>query len=206
MMKNVLLSSAVAILLLSGCNETKEEPKKELTQKTEVKSVENTTDKNIEIIKEKSSEILNSSKVIVEAVKEESVKLIDSSKEITKDVVEKAKDVSVVVAKEAKEITNSVANDINKTMDSVIETKKESTVDAQKLYMKCAGCHGQSGELHALGKSQIIKEWDKNKIKEALIGYKNGTYGGNMKGVMIGQVMNLSETDIDALATYIDNF
>ena len=205
-MRNLLLSSAVAILLFTGCNETKEEAKIEVQPKTEVKSVENSTEKNMEIIKEKSSEIFNSSKEIVEAVKEESVKLLDSSKEITKDVVEKAKDVTVVVAKEAKEITNSVANDINKSMDSVIETKKESTVDAQKLYMKCAGCHGQTGELHALGKSQIIKEWDKAKVKEALLGYKNGTYGGNMKGVMIGQVMNLSESDIDALASHISNF
>jgi len=198
-MKKILLSSAVAILLLTGCNEKKEEAK------VEVAKVEDSTAKNLDIIKQKSSEILDSSKDIVKAVSEETVKIVNNSKEITKDVVEKAKDVSVVVAKEAKEITNNVANDINKTMDNVIETKKESSVDGKALYMKCAGCHGQNGEIQALGKSQVIKNWNKEEIKNALEGYKNGTYGGNMKGVMIGQVMNLSSEDIDALAEHISN-
>lgn len=198
-MKKILLSSIVAVLIFGGCTD---ENKK--SEKVESPSVQNSTaiqsNKNIEIIKEKSNEIINSSKEIVSAVKDE---IVTNSKEVTKDVVEKAKVVSVEVAKEAKAITNSVAEDISKSMDKVIETKKDTTSDGKALFMKCAGCHGQNGELHALGKSQKISEWDETKIENALLGYKNGTYGGNMKGIMIGQVMNLSETDIKALAKYI---
>lgn len=201
-MKKMLLSSAVAILLFTGCNESKEVKE----EPTPTKKVENSTDKNIDIIKQKSGEILDSSKEIAKAVKEETVKVINNSKEITNDVVEKAKDASVAVAKGTKEITNSVSESINTTMDKVIESKSESKVDVEKLYMKCAGCHGPTGELHALGKSQIIKEWDASKIENALLGYKTGTYGGDMKGVMKGQVMHLTEADIKALANHISNF
>jgi cytochrome c553 len=69
---------------------------------------------------------------------------------------------------------------------------------------KCTGCHGQNGEKQALGKSQIIKGWEANKTIAALQGYKDGTYGGVMKGVMKGQVMSLSDGDIEALAKHIE--
>ena len=60
----------------------------------------------------------------------------------------------------------------------------------------CAGCHGAGFEKAALGKSQIIKGWDAAKVEASLNGYKNGTYGGPMKGVMLGQVKNLTDADI----------
>jgi cytochrome c553 len=192
----------VAVLIFSGCTEDSKE-----TEKVENPSVPVTTtsqsNKNIEIIKEKSNEILNSSKEIAKAVKDETLKAVDSSKEITKDVVAKAKEVSVDMAKEAKTITNNVAKNISNSIDNVIETKSDSDDNAKTLFLKCSGCHGQKGELHALGKSQMINEWDEAKIESALLGYKNGTYGGNMKGIMIGQVMQLSETDIKSLSKYI---
>jgi len=46
------------------------------------------------------------------------------------------------------------------------------------LYKKCAGCHGQTGEKVALGKSKVIKDMSKADIVVALKGYKDGTYGG----------------------------
>jgi len=67
----------------------------------------------------------------------------------------------------------------------------------------CAGCHGASFEKAALGKSQIVKGWDAAKIEASLNGYKAGTYGGPMKGVMAGQVAKLSEADIKDIATQI---
>ncbi len=70
----------------------------------------------------------------------------------------------------------------------------------------CASCHGASAEKSALGKSQIIKGWDVAKVEAALKGYKNGSYGGAMKGVMKGQVMRLSDTDIADLAQQISKF
>ncbi|HIO90508.1 MAG TPA: c-type cytochrome, partial [Campylobacterales bacterium] len=67
----------------------------------------------------------------------------------------------------------------------------------------CAGCHGKNAEKKALGKSQIIAGWDAAKTEAALNGYKDGSYGGAMKGVMAGQVTKLSADDIKALAAYI---
>lgn len=67
----------------------------------------------------------------------------------------------------------------------------------------CATCHGASFEKAALGKSQIVKGWDAAKVEAALSGYKAGTYGGPMKGVMAGQVKNLTEADIKDIASQI---
>jgi len=70
----------------------------------------------------------------------------------------------------------------------------------------CASCHGANAEKAALGKSQIIKGWEASKIEAALLGYKNDTYGGAMKGVMKGQVARLSDADIKDLALQISKF
>lgn len=74
---------------------------------------------------------------------------------------------------------------------------------ATPLYKPCAGCHGANAEKAALGKSQIIKGWDVAKTTAALKGYKNGSYGGAMKGVMKGQVATLDDAKIAELAKYI---
>ncbi len=73
-------------------------------------------------------------------------------------------------------------------------------------YAACAGCHGQKGEKKALGKSAAITGWSVDKTVAALKGYKDGSYGGPMKGVMKGQVVRLSDADIKALAEQISKF
>ncbi len=75
--------------------------------------------------------------------------------------------------------------------------------DGAASFAKCAGCHGQNAEKKALGKSKIIKDMSKEDIIAALKGYKNGTYGGPMKGLMKGQVAGLDDASIEAVATYI---
>ncbi|RXK00995.1 cytochrome C [Arcobacter sp. CECT 8986] len=75
--------------------------------------------------------------------------------------------------------------------------------DGAALYKKCATCHGMNGEKKALGKSKIIKDLPKADFISAMKGYKAGTYGGAMKGLMKGQVATLSDADIEALANHI---
>ena len=78
-----------------------------------------------------------------------------------------------------------------------------SSVAMADAYKKCAGCHGASGEKKALGKSKVMSEMTKTDIVAALKGYKAGTYGGAMKGLMKGQVSSLSDADMNAIAEKI---
>ena len=75
--------------------------------------------------------------------------------------------------------------------------------DGAALYKKCAACHGAKAEKKALNKSHIIQGWDVAKIAASLKGYKDGTYGGAMKGLMKGQVTGLSDADMQAMADQI---
>ena len=70
-------------------------------------------------------------------------------------------------------------------------------------YQKCVGCHGANGEKVALGKSKVIKDMTKAEIITAMKGYKDGSYGGPMKGLMKGQAASLSDADIEAIANQI---
>ena len=67
----------------------------------------------------------------------------------------------------------------------------------------CKGCHGQNFEKAALGKSKIVSDMTHADIAAALKGYKAGTYGGPMKGLMKGQVAKYSDADLDAFAQTI---
>ncbi len=78
-----------------------------------------------------------------------------------------------------------------------------ASVASADAYTKCAGCHGAAGEKKALNKSKIIKDMSKADIVASLKGYKDGTYGGPMKGLMKGQVASLSDADFQAIAEKI---
>ena len=67
----------------------------------------------------------------------------------------------------------------------------------------CKGCHGASFEKKAMGKSKEVNKMSKADIVTALKGYKDGSYGGAMKGMMKGQVASLSDADMDAIAVEI---
>jgi len=67
----------------------------------------------------------------------------------------------------------------------------------------CKGCHGPNFEKKALGKSKVVKDLSKEDIIKALKGYKDGSYGGAMKGMMKGQVAKLDDAAIEAIAAEI---
>lgn len=78
-----------------------------------------------------------------------------------------------------------------------------ATVVFADPFAKCVACHGANGEKVALGKSKIMNTLTKAEIVSALKGYKDGTYGGPMKSIMIPQVAGLSDADIQAIADKI---
>lgn len=76
--------------------------------------------------------------------------------------------------------------------------------DGKTLYKKkCASCHGINAKKRALNTSKVINTLKKEEITKALFGYKNGSYGGKIKGLKQGLLKSLNEDDIDAISTYI---
>jgi len=67
----------------------------------------------------------------------------------------------------------------------------------------CAACHGADWSKKAMGKSKVVSEMTHADIAAALKGYKAGTYGGPMKGVMKGQVARYSDADLEAFSQTI---
>lgn len=78
-----------------------------------------------------------------------------------------------------------------------------NTKEKNRVYSKCVSCHGKNAEVKALNKSKVIAGWSVKKLTKALQGYKNGSYGGELKGMMKAQVMSLSKQDIRSVSQYI---
>jgi len=67
----------------------------------------------------------------------------------------------------------------------------------------CTGCHGADWSKKALGKSLNVAEMTHADIAASLKGYKDGSYGRGMKGLMKGQVAKYSDADLDAFSLTI---
>jgi len=79
--------------------------------------------------------------------------------------------------------------------------------DGAAIYQsKCFSCHGDKASKAAMNKSQIIAGWDAAKITTALAGYKDGSYGAAMKGVMKPIASGLTDEDAKAVAATIASF
>lgn len=176
-MRKLLLGSVVAVALLTGCgDDSKKESSKTAGTAQEVKK----------------EEVASNNQNSTPAPIKEDIKKIDEAKETTTTVNQTKGKLIIAPDKiegEIKEVT---------TQSSV-----DTSIDATVLYTTCAACHGQKAEKSALGKSQVIAGWDKQRIIDAINGYKEGTYGGIMKNIMAGHVMNKTDVEIDALAELI---
>ncbi len=78
--------------------------------------------------------------------------------------------------------------------------------DGKALFARCTGCHGADGTKKALGTGVPLKGLKADALLKALQGYKAGTFGGDKKAMMEGQVKSLSDEDMKALADYIATF
>ena len=187
MNKKFLFSIGLASLLLVGCSSESKEEAKEVANTTidKVAEVTNTT-------AEKATQL-------VEEVKKETAPIVNEVVEKSKEVMESSKDVVADVTKSATDMTKNVQQKIHAA------TAPTSSVDGKALYTKCGACHGVNGEKKALNASSVIQGWSKDQVLKALKGYQDGSYGGAMKGVMLGQVKGLNDSELDALATHISS-
>ncbi len=59
----------------------------------------------------------------------------------------------------------------------------------------CTGCHGSDWSKTAMGNKDVSK-MTHQEISDALIGYKNGTYGAAKKAMMKGPVAKYSDAEL----------
>lgn len=193
-MKKALYTLAVMMMVLglSGCGDEK---------KAAAPVKESTSESALDKVKQEVTPVM-------ETVKQEATEAMDAVEKEVAPMVDKAKE----TLQEAKEVANEQAQSMQESVEKSVEEAKElvatedNSAKGAQLYAKCAACHGKNAEKKALNASQVIQGWSKEKIADAIRGYKNSTYGGAMKAVMIGQVATLSDEDIEILAEYISNF
>ena len=91
----------------------------------------------------------------------------------------------------------------NNKVEYKIKGRKIKNIPNTYSKNQCSDCHGKDGNYKALGKSKILQNMTKKEIIGALNGYKNGTYGGSLKGIMAGKAKNLSSKEIEEIANAI---
>ncbi len=223
MKKGILISIMAAAFLISGCSQ---QGKKE-ESKESVKTEKNIVQKAAQNVQETASNMAQKAKegvtTAAKATKESASNMVESAKESAKEAKESVEEGAKKAAQKTQEVASNVANKAKEAASNVVEKTKEkmaeakeavskavsgekeakTSVNGEQVFAKCAGCHGAKAEKKALGKSQVIAGWPADKIQKALEGYKSGTYGGVMKSIMQGQVKNLSDAEIKAVAEYI---
>jgi len=71
-----------------------------------------------------------------------------------------------------------------------------------KIYGKtCVECHGDGGKEVSIAGKEIAGSKD---VLTKLIGYKNGTFGGEQKATMQASVSALSDDELKAVAAYVE--
>lgn len=195
MNKKFILGIALISMFYTGCEQKDTVIDSKETQATDEKT-ETTVDK-----------VANSVITHVESTAKKAEQIAkdvqESTSPVVKDIAKKVKVVQKEISETTMEDAKSKIEEVTAPLMKKVQQAVTTTPDGKKLYNKCIGCHGQNGEKKALNKSEIIKNWDATKIASALKGYKEGTYGGAMKGVMKSQVATLSDSEIELLSEYI---
>jgi len=151
------------------------------------------------------------------AVAEATAKSVEMHQKSGTDVTDATKKTATKLAQEA---SNAATQAVKSVKESATETLKEakheiskvviaqSPGDAgEKLYAKCAGCHGVDGKRSALGKSALLAGQSASELADKLKAYKAGTRNVTGMGTLMKeQVAPLSKSDILALAEYISTF
>ena len=130
--------------------------------------------------------------------KKEAKEQVAPKQEVTQNVEEKAKEVKTEVKVEEKKVEEAKTEEPKQ-----VNGTASNELNAETLFKTCASCHGLKGEKEALGKSQVITGWDKDRVIKALNGYKDGSYGGVMKNLMKTHVETKTPEQIEVLADYI---
>jgi len=195
LIKIILLT--LALLFLTACEDNKID--QAVTISEEAKNLELAINEDeMEIVLEE--ELLNQTlqETFESAETNSQAKALEATESTQEAVAKQLEKTTKELSKKLEEATAAKQDELTKAASKIASNSKDLPTKATS----CAICHGYEGEKEALGKSKIIKNMSKIEIKKALIGYKDGTYGGVLKNSMISQVANLSNEEIEELATY----
>ena len=144
--------------------------------------------------KEQTQETKNAAVHTMEQAKEVVANVAEKTQEKTQEIAQKVKESSQEVAKEVKEGVQEAAGTVAAKVDSA-------------LYGKCVACHGIDGKTKALGKSALLAGQSQEELVSKLKGYKAGTVNVSGMGMLMqGQVKDMSDVELEAVAGYIATF
>jgi cytochrome c553 len=199
-MKKSFIYSLVLAAVLAGCGDSAKEAASTAADhvKAATSSVTESTKEAAKSATASAADAVKEGKNVVAAAKEAATETASKAVEATKEAASNAVEAT-------KEAAGKVVEKATAAATGAATAAKEAVAgaDGAAIFKKCSACHGAKAEKKALGASQVIGGWDAAKIEAALHGYKAGTYGGPMKGVMKGQVASMSDADIKAVAEYI---
>ncbi len=75
--------------------------------------------------------------------------------------------------------------------------------DAATLYKSCQGCHGAQAEKVPMGVGEAMKGQSAEDLLKKMHGYKDGTFGGNKKAIMVNILKRLDDEQMKTLADHI---
>lgn len=78
-----------------------------------------------------------------------------------------------------------------------------SAADGAMLFKTCAGCHGADGAKSAMGFAKPVKGQKADELLKKLVGYQDGSYGGEKKAMMNSAVKKYTAEELKALADYM---
>ncbi len=151
------------------------------------------------------------------AVAEATAKSVEMDKKAGTAATDATKKTATKLAREASHAATQAVESVTESATQTLQDAKheiskvvvaQAPGDAgEKLYAKCAGCHGPDGKRSALGKSAVLAGQSASELADKLKAYKAGTRNvSGMGSLMKGQVASLSKSNILALAEYISTF
>lgn len=149
----------------------------------------------------------NATNATVEANKSISDKATDLLGDLTnstKEIANDAQKSATSLIDKTKEEASSLVDTIKTKTNQLLDNNSTINIDVEKLYKKCAGCHGSDGKTPALNKSPIIAGSDYNTTLTKLQGYQAGELDtAGMGRLMTTQVDGMEPEELEALAEYI---
>jgi cytochrome c553 len=99
--------------------------------------------------------------------------------------------------------TNNNSNDSSRSY--TVNSVSLNNARGEEIWQTCKGCHGTNAEKSALGKSDIIGGQNKATTIVQITEYRAGTLEQHGMGrLMKGQTQNLTDSDIEDVAGYIE--